>query len=107
MGGNDYQSSGGDGYKADLGKLITAYGLLSNKDEVECDFILMGPGCATEAESQAKANYIISLADGRKDCMACIGAHRTNLVAPASTPCLLYTSPSPRDQRGSRMPSSA
>ena len=30
-------------------------------------------------------------------------------VAPASAPygCLLYTSPSPRDQRGSRMPSSA
>ena len=25
----------------------------------------------------------------------------------ATTPCLLYTSPSPRDQRGSRMPSSA
>ena len=25
----------------------------------------------------------------------------------ASTGCLLYTSPSPRDQRGSRMPSSA
>ena len=25
----------------------------------------------------------------------------------ASTNCLLYTSPSPRDQRGSRMPSSA
>ena len=24
-----------------------------------------------------------------------------------ATPCLLYTSPSPRDQRGSRMPSSA
>ena len=24
-----------------------------------------------------------------------------------SMPCLLYTSPSPRDQRGSRMPSSA
>ena len=26
---------------------------------------------------------------------------------PFSIPCLLYTSPSPRDQRGSRMPSSA
>ena len=26
---------------------------------------------------------------------------------PAAAPCLLYTSPSPRDQRGSRMPSSA
>ena len=85
-GGNDYQSSGGDGYKADLGKLITAYGLLSNKDEVECDFIIMGPGCATEAESQAKANYLISLSEARKDCMSCIGPHRTNLVSAATTP---------------------
>ena len=30
-----------------------------------------------------------------------------NLVAPWFEICLLYTSPSPRDQRGSRMPSSA
>ena len=29
------------------------------------------------------------------------------IVAIASKSCLLYTSPSPRDQRGSRMPSSA
>ena len=28
-------------------------------------------------------------------------------IAAAPTTCLLYTSPSPRDQRGSRMPSSA
>ena len=31
--------------------------------------------------------------------------NRQPLIAPK--PCLLYTSPSPRDQRGSRMPSSA
>ena len=29
------------------------------------------------------------------------------LISPVGTDCLLYTSPSPRDQRGSRMPSSA
>ena len=29
------------------------------------------------------------------------------VITPWNTPCLLYTSPSPRDQRGSRMPSSA
>ena len=29
------------------------------------------------------------------------------LLITADTVCLLYTSPSPRDQRGSRMPSSA
>ena len=85
MGGNDYESTGGDGYKADLGKLITAYGLLSNKDEVEADFLIMGPGCETEAQSQAKANYIISLANARKDCVATVGPHRQNLVAAAGS----------------------
>ena len=32
---------------------------------------------------------------------------RFAVVGGLSTGCLLYTSPSPRDQRGSRMPSSA
>ena len=31
----------------------------------------------------------------------------TATIARLESPCLLYTSPSPRDQRGSRMPSSA
>ncbi len=88
LGGNDYQSTGGDGYKADLGKLVTAYGLFSNKDEVEVDFLIMGPGCAEESQSQAKANYIISLANARKDCIATVGAHRTNLVAAAGSTLL-------------------
>ena len=40
----------------------------------------MGPGCDTEAQSQAKANYLISLAGQRKDCMATVGPHRANVV---------------------------
>ena len=32
---------------------------------------------------------------------------KAKLIVDSITPCLLYTSPSPRDQRGSRMPSSA
>ena len=39
------------------------------------------------------------------------GVHASHYIAHFDTtktiPCLLYTSPSPRDQRGSRMPSSA
>ena len=77
-GGVDYSSTGG--MKAELSNLITSYGLFANKDEIEVDYLIMGPGCATEAESQAKANYLISVANDRKDCMATIGAHRTNLV---------------------------
>ena len=40
----------------------------------------MGPGLGSRDLSQAKANHLISLADLRKDCMACIGPHRLDLV---------------------------
>ena len=36
-----------------------------------------------------------------------MGASAVLLIARVLSPCLLYTSPSPRDQRGARMPSSA
>jgi len=45
----------------------------------------MGPGCTTEAESQAKANYLISVANSRKDCVATVGAHRGNVVNVTNT----------------------
>ena len=47
---------------------------------------------------------------GSRDALTVTALHRSQWVgfngAP-TTHCLLYTSPSPRDQRGSRMPSSA
>ena len=77
-GGVDYSASGG--MKADLADITTAYGLFSNRDEIAIDYLIMGPGCDNESDSQAKANYIISLAEARKDCMATVGPHRANLV---------------------------
>ena len=77
-GGEDYSTSGG--YEATLGSLKTSYELFSNKDEIAIDYLLMGPGLSAEAESQAKANLLISLAGGRKDCMAVISPHRANIV---------------------------
>ena len=71
--------------KAELSSLITAYGFFSNKDEIEVDYMIMGPGCSTQSESQAKANYVISLAEARKDCVATVGPHRTDLVGLTNT----------------------
>jgi phage tail sheath protein FI len=71
--------------KAELSNLITSYGLFANDDEVEVDYLIMGPGCTAESDSQAKANYIISLAEARKDCVACIGPHRGNVVNVTNT----------------------
>jgi hypothetical protein len=77
-GGVDYSVN--NGMTATLGNLITAYGLFSNKDEIAVDYLIMGPGLSNKFESQAKANYLISLANGRKDCVATISPHRNDLL---------------------------
>ena len=83
-GGQDYGSipSGETkgGMKATLADLMTSYRLFSNKDEVQVDYLIMGPGCAVECDSQAKANQLLSIAGDRKDCMATISPHRANVV---------------------------
>ena len=40
----------------------------------------MGPGCGAKDESQAKANKLISIAESRKDCVAVISPHRSDVV---------------------------
>ena len=82
-GGVDYSATGG--MKAELSNLITSYNLFNNKDETEVDYIIMGPGCATVSESQAKANQLIAIANERKDCVAVVGPHRTDLVGETNT----------------------
>jgi hypothetical protein len=77
-GGVDYSATGGSA--ATLGDLQTSYNLFSNKDNIQVDYLIMGPGLTTKSDSQAKAQYIISLAEGRKDCVAVVGPHRTDLV---------------------------
>ena len=85
--GNDYSADVNlgagttqGGFNASLGDLMTAYEEFDNKDNVAVDFLIMGPGCSTKAESQAKANKLISIAEGRKDCVATVGPHRADLV---------------------------
>jgi len=82
-GGVDYSASGG--MKPTLGNLITSYNLFSNKDEIQVDYLIMGPGFDNESDSQAKAQYLISIAEQRKDCVATIGAHRANLIGITNT----------------------
>ena len=77
-GGVDYQVDGG--MASTLGDLNTSYRLFSNRDEIAIDYLVMGPGLLNENESQAKANLLISIAEGRKDCMATISPHRASVI---------------------------
>ena len=96
LGGVDYTAAGG--IVSELGDLQTSYNLFSNKDEIAVDYLMMGPGLGSEVETQAKANLLISIAEGRKDCIATISPHRANVVnvtnaATQTTNLLKYYSP--------------
>jgi hypothetical protein len=82
-GGVDYSASGG--MKPGLSNIISSYNLFSNRDEIQVDYLIMGPGFDTESDSQAKAQYLISIAEQRKDCVATIGPHRGSLIGTTNT----------------------
>jgi len=82
-GGVDYSASGG--MNPTLGDLITSYDKFSNKDEIQVDYLIMGPGMGNVSDSQAKASYLISLAEQRKDCVATVGPHKSDLVGVTNT----------------------
>ena len=77
-GGVDYSAAGG--MVATLGDLSTAYDLFGNKNQIAVDFLIGGPSLSDEAESQAKANKLISIAESRKDCIAVISPHKSGVV---------------------------
>ena len=78
-GGVNYNATGGQ-YKLNLGDVSNAYDLFENEDEVDVDFLIMGPGCGAKDESQSKANKLIALAEARKDCVAVISPHKYDVV---------------------------
>jgi len=80
--GADYA---GNGAKATLGALNTAYDLFANEDEIEVDYLICGPGLETKEDSQAKANKLISIAENRKDCVAVISPDRASVVNVTNT----------------------
>lgn len=86
IGNVTYNLSGGknytvtDGYTATLGDLVNAYRLFSNRNEIQVDYLIMGPGLGSKFDSQAKAQELISIANQRKDCIAVISPHRGDVV---------------------------
>ena len=96
-------------YKFAWGPIVEGLELREKKmaDDIE------GARSANEKAQAQLAEYEAKIAGAESEAAALIAeakndalAAKDKIMADASD-CLLYTSPSPRDQRGSRMPSSA
>ena len=64
-------------------------------------------GCLSDLAGKAQYPEFVPLDIAAQDKMAAVHLQKHPLKGIRIGSCLLYTSPSPRDQRGSRMPSSA
>ena len=84
---NGYSYSGtltAPGYSCTLANVVSGYSEFASED-IPIDFLIMGPSMSSSrAESQAKANKLIAIANERKDCMACISPHRGDVVGNAN-----------------------
>jgi hypothetical protein len=83
LGGKDYGTNGG--MLPTLAEIISSYQIFANKDRYPLDYLIMGPGYANKVDSQAKANQLLSLASQRKDCIATISPHRSDVVGLTNT----------------------
>ena len=80
--GKDYSGVGSEGgYTTTLGDVVGGYELFENEAEYSVNFLLNGPGIPNDKQgSQAKANKLIAIAEGRKDCIAVISPDRESVV---------------------------
>jgi len=82
--GVDYSAQ--NGMAPDLGNITAAYEIFRNPAEYDVDYLIMGPSGGTSIfESQAKATTLMSIADERKDCIAVISPHKSDIVAQTNT----------------------
>jgi len=86
-GGQDYSGiSSVGGYSVGLSDVISAYRNFTNPAEYQINFLIGGPSGGTSIqESQAKANELIAIAENRKDCVATISPHRSDVVNVANS----------------------
>ena len=81
-GGLDYTGIGV--FDAPLGDVLTSYNKFADPVDSDIRFLLQGGAYRTKEEEQAKANKLIQICEGRKDCITFISPCRSSLVNVAS-----------------------
>ena len=73
-------SGGADDFTLSQAESIAGYDYFADPETVQIDYLIMGGGGATETETKAKANKLISIVNSRKDCVAFISPDKTNVI---------------------------
>ena len=78
-----YVMNGGvDNMNATLGEIQAGYQKFIDENVEDLDYVLQGPSMYTEDDAVAKANFIISIAEAKKDCMSFVSPPRYAALEP-------------------------
>ena len=78
-----YVLKGGvDNMNASLGEIQAGYQKFVDENVEDLDYVLQGPSMFTEDDAVAKANFIISIAEAKRDCMAFVSPPRYAALDP-------------------------
>ena len=72
--------NGTDDYAYTAGEIGAAYDLFADTEETEVDFVLAGGSFGTEQDTLSKAQKVVAIAAGRKDCVAFVSAYSGNQI---------------------------
>ena len=72
--------NGTDDYAYTAGEVGAAYDLFADTEETEVDFVLMGGSFGTEQDTLSKAQKVVAIAAGRKDCVAFVSPYSGNQI---------------------------
>ena len=77
----EYTFQGGvDGYSLTRDAVLSAYDLVADAETTKVDYLIMGPSFGSQADSVAKAQKLIDIANDRKDCLAFISPIRGDVI---------------------------
>ena len=84
--GADYTALASGAWDLSSSDFNSAYDEFREIDSINLEYLIMGPGLATETATKEKLNYIAGIAAERKDCMAFGSPFRGNIIASTGLP---------------------
>ena len=84
--GADYTALASGAWDLSSSDFNTAYDEFREIDSINLEYLIMGPGLATETATKEKLNYIAGIAAERKDCIAFGSPHKGNIIATTGLP---------------------
>ena len=84
-GGANYNLLASGEFDCSVSEITAGYSIFTDTDNTSLDYIIMGPGMYSEADTLQKLSFISGIAAARKDCIAFGSPHKGAIISSSGT----------------------